>query len=82
MRYNAQVHVAHSSLQQVISKVNTRRRQSAGQDCHVESATVTVVASSVPRGHVIVVVQDASFHVVPRGCGELTVGARYTMHLC
>jgi hypothetical protein len=44
---------------------------------------VTVVASSVPRGHVIVVVQDASFHVVPRGCGELpTWVARYTMHLC
>jgi hypothetical protein len=52
-----------------------------GQDCHVSCPPpITVVASSVPRGHVIVVVQDAEVHVVPRGCGE-TRFTRYTMRL-
>lgn len=61
----------------------THAAQSAWQDCHVESGPVTVVASSVPRGHVIVVVQDAVARLVPRGCGETRqVNNGRTMHLC
>jgi hypothetical protein len=61
----------------------THAAQSAWQDCHVESGPVTVVASSVPRGHVIVVVQDAVARLVPRDCGETRqVNNGRTMHLC